>query len=93
MAFIRFIFECFINAIGYVVGDVYASHEVHSRAIHGMISGLLFVVVSLLLIKLFCLDYEGYPKKSGCILLSIISAAVIAFLYLAIVFWIGYRVP
>ena len=88
MGFVRFVLECFSNALGYVVGDVYHSPEVHTKAAHGTISGLLFVVASFLLIKFFCLDYEGYPKKSGRVLLSIIIAALIAFIYLAFVYWL-----
>ena len=93
MDFIRFVFECFLNALGYMVGDVYTSREIHTKALHGIISGALFVAVSFLLIKFFCLDYNRYPKKNGCVLLAIILAAIIALIYLVLVYWIGYRVP
>ena len=93
MGFVRFVFECFSNALGYMVGDVYHSPEVHSKATHGTISGVLFVVASFLLIKFCCLDYEGYPKRRGGILLSIVVAAIITVIYLAFVYWFGYRVP
>lgn len=91
MGFFRFVLECLSNALGYVVGDVYTSHEIYIKAIHGTISTLLFVMVSFLLIKFFCLDYEGYPKKNGCIVLAIILAVIIALIYLAIVYWFECR--
>lgn len=91
MDFVRFVIDCFSNALGYMVGDVYTSREVHAKACHGIISGLLFVVVSFLLIKFFCLNYEGYPKKDGCALIAIILAAIIALIYLVLVYLFGYR--
>jgi len=86
MDFIKFVFGCFSEALGYMVGDVNTSHDAFSKGLHGALSGLLFVVVSFLLVKFYCLDFEGYPKRKGCILLAIMCAIAIALIYLVIVY-------
>ena len=91
MKFIRFVFECIINALGYAVGDVYSSTEIHNKAVNGIIGGWIFVIVSFILIKVFCLDYEGYPIKNGRIPFAILISFVIMLLYLALVYWIKYK--
>lgn len=86
MNFVQFIFDCFSYAIGYSVGDVYTSSEVHAKAFHGITGGLILVVSSFMMIKIFCLDYAGYPKNRACIPLAIISAIVITVIYFALVY-------
>lgn len=91
MSFIRFILECFLNALGYIVGDVYVSKEIHIKATHGIVGGILFVLISFTLIKLFCLDYEGYPKKDIYIPIALLTSVALVLCYLFIVYRFGYR--
>ena len=91
MNFVHFILDCILYAIGYSVGDVYTSNEIHSKAFHGIIGGLILVVSSFLMIEKFCLDFDRYPKNRVCIPLTIIGVIVITVIYFALVYWFKYR--
>lgn len=86
MDFLKFILACVSNAIGYAVGDVYHSAAADTQATHGLIAMWIFGICAFVLVKVFCLDYEGYPKRDGAIVLAIGISLIIAVIYLAVVY-------
>ena len=84
--FIRFVAECFLNLLGYVVGDSYESPLEKVKGIHGLVGGAIWLACAFALIKIFCLDHEGHEKRDGMVLFAIFIAFVISMLYFAVIY-------
>jgi len=86
MDFIKFVIECLWYALGYVVGDIYRSSTTHAKAMFGALGGLLFVVLAFTLIKKYCIDFEGFPKRDGLIPLAILISMLVTLTFFAVIF-------
>lgn len=79
-----------MNAVGCMVGDVNQSLPEGEKATYGVVGGLLFVISSFVLIRCFCLDCEGYPKKDGLIPLALLISFCIVLVFFIVIYILAF---
>ncbi len=90
MDFVLFVLECILNMLSSACGASY-SGEAGKKTTHGIVGGFIFLLCAVVLIKFFCLDYEGYPKKDWMPPLAIIISVIVSLLYFAVIYLLFFR--
>lgn len=87
LGFLRFIFDCLMNAIGTVVGSVYDTDYDRMTSLHGSVAGLIWLISTVIFILIFGLDYEKRPKHEWSIPVASIISVIIVIIYLAAIYF------
>ena len=88
--FVIFVVKCWENMIHYYVGGTFQSKESDVLAKIGILGGGIGLLCFFVLVKFFCLDYEGYEKKDGLIRCSVVVSVILMFLFYLVIYLIKY---
>lgn len=65
MGYIKFVLECMLHMLSYVVFDFDKTPAQQKMATYGIIGVGIFAVSFILLALMFCVDRDLYPQKSA----------------------------
>lgn len=65
MGYIKFVLECMLHMLSYVVFDFNKTPAQQKMATYGIIGIGIFAVSFILLALMFCVDRDLYPQKSA----------------------------
>ena len=79
------VFLCFKNPLINMYLAENTSIE-DAKATHGLIGSFIWLVCTFIIVKFFCLDCEGYPKRDSYIFIGILISSLISLLYYVVVY-------